>query len=117
MIVLVLALITMIVVIYWGIVENRKRAGAQLYHNEMFVIIGSNESSPGVSSDKYHKPIAAKVWLIQRVNNINEFAELSSTDGSYGFRISNDLWYTKGIGDTLYFKYIRKDRFFTIKLR
>lgn len=87
----------------------------EIYRNEKLVIVGTNEAAQDFTHDKFHKPIVIKVWLVQRVKDTTQYAELSSYD-HYGnmFYVTNELWYSKGIGDTLYFKYIRKNRFFTI---
>jgi hypothetical protein len=57
-----------------------------------------------------------KIWLIQRISNPIEHAELTSEKAYHGrFCVSKDLWYNKKIGDTLYFEFINKDRFFKIE--
>jgi hypothetical protein len=88
----------------------------QLYLNEKFVIVGTNEGRL-IGTEKFQKPIVTKIWLIQRMKDTSQFAELSSYkefDNDYDFYITNEMWYKKGINDTLFFKYIKKDRFFTI---
>jgi len=88
----------------------KKRNNEKLiYRNEKLVIVGTNEGE-GITEDKFHKPVVIKIWLVQRVKEPTQFAELKS---HYDI-LTKELWYTKGIGDTLYFDYIRKDRFFTI---
>jgi hypothetical protein len=87
----------------------------ELFRNEKFVIV-SAESSGTLTQDKFHSPVLVKMWLIQRVADTTQFAELVSYshNRSNGFLITNELWYNKSVGDTLFFKYICKDRFFTI---
>jgi hypothetical protein len=85
------------------------------YINEKFILVGTNEVD-GFSNDKFHKPLVTKIWLIERVSNPTEHAELTSEDEYNGrFKITKDLWYNRKIGDTLYFEFINKDRFFKIK--
>jgi hypothetical protein len=87
----------------------------ELFRNEKFVIVNM-ESSGTLTQDKFHSPVLVKMWLIQRVADTTQFAELVSYshNRSNGFLITNELWYNKRVGDTLFFKYICKDRFFTI---
>lgn len=90
----------------------KKRNNEKLiYRNEKLIIVGTNEDQ-GITQDKFHKPIAIKIWLVQRIKDTTQFAELKSHNNDI---ITKELWYSKGIGDTLYFDYIRRDRFFTIK--
>jgi hypothetical protein len=85
-----------------------------MYYNEKFVIVKA-ESSGAITKDKFHTPVFVKVWLIQRVADTTQFAELTGyNDNTHDFTITNKLWYNKCIGDTLFFKNIRKDRFFKI---
>ena len=83
-----------------------------LLKNESCIIVGTNEAD-GIAQDKFHKPVVIKKWLIRRITDTTQYAELSSYD--YGFQITTEMWYSKNIGDTLHFHHIRKDRFFTIK--
>jgi hypothetical protein len=85
-----------------------------IYRNEKCIIVGTNEAAQDFTHNKFHQPIVIKVWLVQRVNDTTQFAELTSYDNYDHWYITNEMWYGKGIGDTLYFKYIRKNRFFTI---
>jgi len=87
-----------------------------LYYNEKLVIVRTSNGD-GYTQDKFHRPINVKIWLVRRVKDTTDYAELSSAyDGSYpnNFRISNELWYSKNVGDILHFEKIRKDRFFKI---
>jgi hypothetical protein len=105
------------ILLYIAFIPNPiKRAGneKELYRNEKCVIVGTNEAAQDFSHDKFHRPIVIKVWLVQRVSDATQFAELTSYDDYDHWHITREMWYSKGIGDTLYFKYIRKNRFFTI---
>ena len=95
----------------WKIEQNEK----EIYRNEKLLIVGTNENAQDFTHDKFHEPIIIKVWLVQRINDTTQFAEITSTWSDKMFYITNELWYSKGIGDTLHFDYIRRDRFFTIK--
>jgi hypothetical protein len=102
---------------YLALIPNKwKRAmnEKEIYRNEKVIIVGTNEAAQDFTHDKFHKPIVIKVWLVQRVNDPTQFAELDSHWDSNHFYITNELWYSKSIGDTLHFDYILKRRFFTI---
>lgn len=112
-IVMGLMMLCSIGILIFALSPNRikKRNNEKLiYRNEKVLIVGSNESQ-GISADKFNQPVVIKVWLVQRLSDTTKFAELSTQNSKI---ITNELWYSKGIGDTLYFDYIRKDRFFTI---
>lgn len=95
---------------------KKKNNERNIYRNEKCVLVGTNEAAQDFTHDKFHKPIVIKVWLIQRVSDTTQFAEISSyNDNTKAFHVTKELWYTKDIGDTLYFDYILKKRFFTIK--
>jgi len=86
----------------------------RFYYNEKFVLVETNESA-GETQDKFHEPIYVKKWLIRSIKDTTLFRELSNHDNSYNtFIITNELWYNKKKGDTLYFKYLLKDNFFRI---
>ena len=104
-------------VLYLVIIPNpikRKQNEKEIYRNEKVIIVGTNEAAQDFTHDKFHRPIVIKVWLVQRVTDPTQFAELDSHWDDNCFYISKELWYSKGIGDTLYFDYILKRRFFTI---
>ena len=94
----------------WKKEKNEKH----LYRNEKLIIVGTNEAAQDFTHDKFHRPIVIKVWLVQRVKDTTQFAEIDSHWDDGDFYITNELWYSKSIGDTLYFDYIRRGRFFTI---
>lgn len=113
---MILMIITVIGLAIYGISPNpiKKRNNELLiFRNEKLIIVGTNEGH-GFTEDKYHKPILIKIWLVQRVNDTTQFAELTSRGDFDDWKITEELWYSKGIGDTLYFDYILKNRFFTI---
>ena len=104
--------------IYIAFIPNQLKRNAnekEIYRNEKLLIVGTNEAAQDFTHDKFHKPIVIKVWLVQRLKDTTQFAELDSHWDDNCFYITNELWYSKGIGDTLYFDYILKRRFFTIK--
>lgn len=89
--------------------ENIKKKKEMYFQDEYFVIIEKN--------------LVDKAWIIKRVASETEDSldctELYSfNDGlnhTGSFRISDELWNKKDVGDTLYFEYILKERFFKIK--
>lgn len=101
-----------IILLFLFTISCKEKNHDELYFNEKFKIVKTNESS-AITNDKFHEPIFVKKWLIQRLSDTTMYAELSNYDDYY-FKITNTLWYNKNIGDTLYFEYIRKDRFFKI---
>jgi len=96
--------------------DLQKRKEKVYFLNENFVIIKIKAKADKVN-DKT-TPAFVKIWLVQRINSNPDSilcAELSSVpESSEDFRITNELWYNKDIGDTLHFKYIRKNRFFRV---
>ena len=51
-----------------------------------------------------------KYMLIRRIVDTTHFAELTIDN-----LLTNKLYYGKNVGDTIYFEYIKKERFFSIK--
>jgi len=94
----------------WKKAKNEK----ELYRNEKLIIVGTNEAAQDFTHDKFHRPIVIKVWLVRRLNDTTQYAELSSYSDYDHWHVTKEMWYSKGIGDTLYFDYIRKGRFFTL---
>lgn len=86
--------------------------------NEKFIILSTNQSEARETQDKSVVSTYVKVWLIQRINESSQDSitccELTNNehDGFVGFHITNALWYNKAVGDTLFFEYILKERFF-----
>lgn len=117
-ILMICLLLVLVAAVYFAVIPNkwkRARNEKELYRNEKLVIVGTNEAAQDFTHDKFHKPIVIKEWLVRRVNDTTQYAELSSYDDYDHWHITQEMWYSKGIGDTLYFDYIRKGRFFTIK--
>lgn len=83
----------------------------EFYIKEKFILV-SNNTSEGMSNGKFSHPIYVKQWLIRSISKPIMYRELSSY-GEY-FTISNKMWYKYKPGDTLYFEYLRKDKFFKI---
>ena len=88
------------------------------YHNEKFVIVekGGYANRAGKFSSY------GKYFLIKRVKDTTEFTELTGYNWEacdnghdHAFKNSNgmtdSLYYNRKVGDTLFFKYIRKNRF------
>ena len=85
------------------------------YINEKAIVAGLG-SNDDITQDKFHNPISVKTALIRLVKDTTKYIELSDRHSSYGIlTIDNEWYYNHRIGDTVYFKYILKDRFFTIK--
>jgi hypothetical protein len=117
----IIASIVIILMILGGMFGIRscrsKYHDKELFRNEKCVIVRT-ASNDALTQDKFHTPVFVKTWLVQRVADTTEFAELTSyTRDVKTFKITNELWYNKGVGDTVCFKYILKDRFFKIKGR
>jgi hypothetical protein len=103
--------------IYLAVIPNpikKNQNEKEIYRNEKLVIVGTNEAAQDFTHDKFHRPIVIKVWLVRRLNDTTQYAELSSYDDYADWHITKEMWYSKSIGDTLHFKYIRKGRFFTL---
>jgi len=102
----VIGMVLMIIILFAvGCQQSIREQKATLYYNEKVIIVGSSASC-GVTD--------IKTWLIQRVTDTTQFAELSSVLCNEDYHITLEQWYNKNIGDTLYFDYIRKNRFFKI---
>jgi hypothetical protein len=84
--------------------------------DEKLELVSTNES-PSQTLDKMRTYIMLRTWLVRRVSDTTQYCELTSYSPYGGFAISPQAWYSHKSGDTLYFKYIRKDRFFTITKR
>jgi hypothetical protein len=94
--------------------EEREAQMKETYYvKEKFVIINSS-----AAINVTQVPTNEKNWLVKRIvqeyKDTLEFAELHNAPQIGTFAISNELWYSKKIGDTLYFDYILKSRFFKI---
>ena len=105
----IIFIFTMILMISCSQESNKVDEKSNLhFNNEKFKIVSSNKYLGG----DYSQPLEEKRWLIQRLLDTTYYAELSSIDNN--FNITNELWYNKDVGDTLYFVFIGKYRFFRI---
>jgi hypothetical protein len=92
----------------------------QIYQNVSATII-DNDGYLHDFDDKFHKTEPVKFLLIRLINDTTKYTELSSRNW---FPLHNNkyiqnfnwlkFYYNHKIGDTLYFDYIRKDRFFDV---
>ena len=100
--------------------EEEKRAEREKVYflDEKFIIISTSGGEIAHQANGNHIPTNEKNWLVQRVKEVYpdtlEFAELHNTPQIGTFAINNELWYSKQIGDTLFFEYILKERFFKV---
>lgn len=90
--------------------------------NENFVLADAKEE---IISDG-GTPFKVRTWVINRViqhspdtieqgiivSKIDANSNPCGCDSNTDFVITNELWYTKPVGSTLRFDFIRKDRFF-----
>lgn len=78
---------------------------------EKFMLIDKSEKEMVVDGDTEN----IRTWKIQRISSIAdslEIGEMSNYEDGCGCGIlTDDLWNSREVGDTLYFEYIRKDRF------
>lgn len=80
------------------------------------VVIVSNNESYAERQNKYRQPYQAKSWLVKLVSDTNMCREFHSEDSNnWDWHISNEQWYNHKVGDTLFFDYLLKSRFFKIK--
>ncbi len=77
-------------------------------------LVSTNEDQ-GFSHDKYRRPVACRLWLVQSLEDTTMFAEIKDCEGYMDIDITDELWYNKKIGDTLHYDRIRRDRFFKLK--
>jgi len=91
--------------------ETKTYDEEQYFVNEKFKIVATN--GVGDVYQKYNQPVQNKKWLIQRLNDTTYCGEITSYQ-SDGFYITDELWYNKSVGDTLYFEFIGRWRFFRI---
>lgn len=77
------------------------------YLNEDFLILETREL---LKADN-----VVKIWLIERLNSSPDTllcAEITSLPTTTEFKITDEFWYKKSVGDTLHLDFIKKDRFF-----
>ena len=82
--------------------------------DEKFVLVNKTEKEMVVDGDTRN----VRKWEIQRVITVGdslEIGEITDNEDGCGCGIlTEELWYSKEIGDVLYFEFIRKDRFHKI---
>lgn len=89
--------------------DNINDKKERFFQDEKFIIVDKN--------------FVDKTWIIERILTDEQDSlyrsELYRTDDGKthvgSFRISQELWNKKDIGDTLYFEFILKERFFKVK--
>ncbi len=87
----------------------------ELYYNRPGKIVAINYDKTALSQDKFNKPVQCGVVLIQDGIDTTLYTELSTCDeGQYRF-IDKAWYYTHHVGDNVFFKYIRKARYFAMK--
>lgn len=86
------------------------------YINVDVVIVSINQTD-GFTREKYPKPTAIKQWLVRLVQDTTMYRELSSNEETSSIGISDEMWYSHKVGDTLHYDYLIKSRFFKIKRR
>lgn len=80
------------------------------YVDEYFTLIDRTQKEMVINGNTTN----VRVWKIQRVivqGDSIMVGEIKDEDGCGCGIITDELWKTKKIGDTLYFKYINKERF------
>ena len=80
--------------------------------DEKFVLIEKEEKEMVV----YGHTKNVRTWKIQRMKASDNSLEIGVIDNK-GFDciINDELWYNREVGDTLYFEYICKDRFYKVE--
>jgi hypothetical protein len=89
------------------------------YINDNCVIV-STSTDEYVTHGKGRHITTCRIWLIKRLADTTQYTELNSCTNissccgpEVGINMTDSIFYNKKIGDTLYFKYIAKDRFWT----
>jgi hypothetical protein len=89
--------------------SDKLEEDSKFYYNLHATIVSMNGSDI-MEVGKYSTPTNVKIALIKGENGM--YAELSSKEM---WKIVTDKWwYNHKVGDSIFFEYIRKDRFFTI---
>jgi hypothetical protein len=102
--IIILLLLTIGIYMIYIISNNKKKTIYEsLYYNE-YCIIKNKESKE------------CKNFLIQRLKDTTQYCEINQNNISLyeDNKYWSSLYYNKNINDTIYFKYIRKNRFFKI---
>jgi len=79
------------------------------YYEEQFVLVDRTLKEKVIDGNTKN----VRTWIIQRViveSDSLMIGEINDAGCSCGI-ITNELWEQRKVGDTLYFEYIRKDRF------
>ena len=80
--------------------------------DEKFVLIEKTEKEMNINGNTKN----VRTWKIQRNIVTGDSLEIGVINNKGCVYIINDeLWYNKEVGDTLYFEYIRKDRFYKVE--
>lgn len=99
---------------------------ATYFLDENFTLVDAKEE---IISDG-GTPFKVRTWVINRViqhspDTVEQGIVVSKIDansgdcgcGSSDFAITNELWYSKPVGSTLHFDFIRKNRFFKMPVK
>jgi hypothetical protein len=93
------------------------------YWDEDFTLVDRKENATMYDNN----PAIVRTWIMQRNTTIGDSIELAEINTvfkngdnpkndcgciSSKFQLTTELWYGKKVGETLHFKYIRKNRFF-----
>jgi hypothetical protein len=114
-------IIIILIVVLLNFSCGRKNEEA-LYFNYKCILLKTG-SEDSFTNDKFHKAVNCKIWLIRSVADTTLVAELNSCghdctnclDRERRFQINSEMYYNKKVGDTLFFNYIGKDRFFKLR--
>ena len=80
--------------------------------DEKFVLIEKTEKEMDINGNTKN----VRTWKIQRNIVTGDSLEIGVINNKgCDYIINDELWYNKEVGDTLYFEYIRKDRFYKVK--
>lgn len=86
-----------------------KKNESFIFRNRYGVIVSSNNEST-LSEDKFQRPTICFSVLIRDILDTTMFTTLNC----HNFKLPKGWYYNKKIGDTVFFKKIRKDRYFKI---
>ena len=89
----------------YAMMTDHRRCEARKIYNKNFVVIKVGKDD-GVTSGKIHTPTVYKTVLAMSTEDTTKFIEWSMT---------TEKFYNTHIGDTLKFKFLNKERLFTIR--
>ena len=89
----------------YAMVADLRRCEERKIYNKNFVVIKVGKDD-GVTSGKIHTPTVYKTVLAMSTEDTTKFIEWSMT---------TEKFYNTHIGDTLKFKFLNKERLFTIR--